>query len=214
MSEIERGRLITLEGVEGAGKSTNLAYLERLLSAAGRPPLLTREPGGTELGEAVRDLLLGHRHAGMGSDSELLLMFAARAENLVQRIRPALTSGRWVLCDRFTDASFAYQGGGRGIDPVRIRVLEQWVHADLQPDLTLLLDLPVNQGLERAGRRSQPDRFEAEEQAFFERVRRAYLERARAEPERIRIIDAGQELAAVQSQLRSELDAFLQSKSR
>jgi len=214
MSGIERGRLITLEGVEGAGKSTNLAYLERLLSAAGRPPLLTREPGGTELGEAVRDLLLGHRHAGMGSDSELLLMFAARAENLVQRIRPALTSGRWVLCDRFTDASFAYQGGGRGIDPVRIRVLEQWVHADLQPDLTLLLDLPVNQGLERAGRRSQPDRFEAEEQAFFERVRRAYLERARAEPERIRIIDAGQELAAVQSQLRSELDAFLQSKSR
>ncbi len=214
MNRIGRGRLITLEGVEGAGKSTNLAYLERLLSAAGRPPLLTREPGGTELGEAVRGLLLGHRHAGMGSDSELLLMFAARAENLAQRVRPALASGQWVLCDRFTDASYAYQGGGRGIDPARIRVLEQWVHGDLQPDLTLLLDLPVDQGLERAGRRSQPDRFEAEARGFFERVRRAYLERARAEPERIRVIDAGCGLDAVQSQLRRELGAFLGPDAR
>jgi dTMP kinase len=211
VNQIGRGRLITLEGVEGAGKSTNLAYLERLLSAAGRPPLLTREPGGTELGEAVRDLLLGHRHAGMGSDSELLLMFAARAENLAKRVRPALAKGQWVLCDRFTDASYAYQGGGRGISPARIRVLEQWVHADLQPDLTLLLDLPVEQGLERAVRRSHPDRFEAEKRAFFERVRRVYLERARAEPKRIRVIDARSSLETVQSQLRLELDALLRS---
>jgi dTMP kinase len=214
MSRFERGCLITLEGVEGAGKSTNLAYLERLLAAAGRPPLLTREPGGTELGEAVRDLLLGHRHSGMGSDSELLLMFAARAENLAQRIRPALARGQWVLCDRFTDASYAYQGGGRGIDPARIRMLEQWVHGGLQPDLTLLLDLPVERGLDRAGRRSQPDRFEAEEQDFFERVRQAYLERARAEPKRIRVIDAGCGLDKVQSQVRRELELFLRSDAR
>jgi dTMP kinase len=214
MSASERGRLITLEGGEGAGKSTNLAYLERQLSAAGLTPLVTREPGGTELGEAVRELLLGHRHAGMAPDSELLLMFAARAENLARRIRPALARGQWVLCDRFTDASYAYQGGGRGIDPGRIRVLEKWVHRDLEPDLTLLLDLPVAQGLERARRRAQPDRFEAADRAFFERVRRVYLERARAEPKRIRVIDAGRELGAVQSQLRRELDAFLRSNAR
>lgn len=214
MRGIRRGRLVTLEGVEGAGKSTNLDFLEGLLSEAGHPPLLTREPGGTELGEAVRGLLLGHSHAGMGLDTELLLMFAARAENLAQRIRPALERGQWVLCDRFTDASYAYQGGGRGIDSARIRVLEQWLHSDLQPDLTLLLDLPVAQGLERAGRRSQADRFEVEESAFFERVRRVYLERARAEPERIRVIDAGGELGAIQSQLRRELETFLRSSVR
>ncbi len=204
-----RGRFITLEGGEGAGKSSNLEHIYRRLSSAGRDVIQTREPGGTPLGETLRGLLLDRGQSAMADDTELLLMFAARAQHLAELIRPALARGQWVLCDRFTDATYAYQGGGRGIDGERIRLLEQWVQRELRPDLTLLLDLPVEQGLQRAGERSAPDRFEQEQAEFFQRVRSAYRERARLEPERFRIIDASQPLAAVQAQIDAVLDDYL-----
>ena len=204
-----RGAFITLEGIEGAGKSTCMALVSRLLREAGRATLETREPGGTPLGEALRELLLGHRHDGMADDTELLLMFAARAEHLQQKILPALESGRWVLCDRFTDATYAYQGGGRGIERARIGVLEQWVQRGLKPDLTLLLDLPPEVGLERAGRRSAPDRFEKEQRPFFERVRQVYLDLAAAEPGRFRVIDAGRPLEEVERQVSKAVQEFV-----
>jgi len=197
----KRGRFITLEGGEGAGKSTNLDYIRKRVESAGIPLLLTREPGGTGLGERVRELLLDPGFTGMHSDAELLLMFAARAEHLHQVILPALDQGSWVLCDRFTDATYAYQGGGRGIDPAGIQLLEQWVQKDVQPDATILFDLPVETGLARAGTRGELDRFEQEQASFFERVRAAYLDRARQAPQRFHVIDAGQDLAAVQQQL-------------
>jgi dTMP kinase len=199
-----------LEGGEGVGKSSNLEFIRRYLEAAGKTVIVTREPGGTPLGEQVRGLLLDHRHDGMSADAELLLMFAARAEHLAQVIRPALAVGKWVLCDRFTDATYAYQGGGRGIAAERIAVLEAWVQGDLRPDLTLLLDAPVAVGMERAGRRAaNADRFEREQTAFFEQVRHTYLDLARRCAERYRVIDASQVLSAVQEQLRRELDMFL-----
>ncbi|MES9964320.1 MAG: dTMP kinase [Candidatus Sedimenticola sp. 20ELBAFRAG] len=204
-----RGMFITVEGGEGAGKSTNLAYIQQLLEESGVEVLFTREPGGTELGEEVRDLLLGHKHTGMGEDTELLLMFGARAEHLKGKILPALEKGQWVLCDRFTDASYAYQGGGRGISWERISALESWVQGELRPDLTLLLDLPVDQGLKRAGERSEPDRFESEAQHFFDRVRSAYLRIAEEQPARVRVIDASLELDKVQAQIRSAVEEFL-----
>jgi len=204
-----RGAFITLEGIEGAGKSTCMALVSRLLREAGRAILETREPGGTSLGEALRELLLGQRYDGMADDTELLLMFAARAEHLQRKILPALESGRWVLCDRFTDATYAYQGGGRGIDPARIGVLEQWVQQGLKPDLTLLLDLPPEVGLERAGRRSAPDRFEKEQRPFFERVRQVYLDLAAAEPGRFRVIDAGRPLEEVERQVSRAVQEFV-----
>ncbi len=203
------GRFITVEGTEGVGKTSNLDFIERLLREAGKDVVRTREPGGTELGETLRAILLDAGQDGITDDAELLLMFAARAQHLAEVIRPALDAGKWVLCDRFTDATYAYQGGGRGIPASRIAVLEQWVQGDLRPDLTLLLDLPVAAGLARAGERSEPDRFEREQAAFFERVRQAYLERARREPERFRIIDASPELPAVQAQIRQVLEDFL-----
>ena len=203
------GRFITVEGTEGVGKTSNLDFIERLLREAGKDVVRTREPGGTELGETLRGILLDAGQDGITDDAELLLMFAARAQHLAEVIRPALDAGKWVLCDRFTDATYAYQGGGRGIPASRIAVLEQWVQGDLRPDLTLLLDLPVAAGLARAGERSEPDRFEREQAAFFERVRQAYLERARQEPERFRIIDASPELPAVQAQIRQVLEDFL-----
>jgi len=203
------GRFITVEGTEGVGKTSNLDFIERLLREAGKDVVRTREPGGTELGETLRAILLDAGQDGITDDAELLLMFAARAQHLAEVIRPALAAGKWVLCDRFTDATYAYQGGGRGIPASRIAVLEQWVQGDLRPDLTLLLDLPVAAGLARAGERSEPDRFEREQAAFFERVRQAYLERARQEPERFRIIDASPELPAVQAQIRQVLEDFL-----
>lgn len=204
-----RGRFITLEGGEGAGKTSNLDYIRRRLLDAGKDVVLTREPGGTPLGESIRGLLLDHRQTAMADDTELLLMFAARAQHLAELIRPALAQGKWVLCDRFTDATYAYQGGGRGIDEGRIGMLEQWVQRELTPDLTILLDLPVEQGLERAGRRSEPDRFEREQQAFFHRVREAYLARARHEPNRFRIVDAGQPLPQVESAIEGVLTDYL-----
>jgi len=205
------GRFITVEGIEGAGKSTNLDLVQGLLERAGKRVLRTREPGGTPLGEEVRELLLGHREEGMDEAAELLLMFAARAEHLGRRIRPALQRGDWVLCDRFTDATYAYQGGGRGLSREPIRVLEELVQCDLRPDLTLLLDLPVELGLERAGRRSVPDRFERETREFFQRVRDEYLDIARAEPQRVRVIDASRPIREVQEDIRSVMEGFIQA---
>lgn len=205
-----RGRFITVEGGEGAGKSSNLDFIRQLLEESGKKVLFTREPGGTSLGEEVRELLLGHKHDGMESSTELLLMFAARAEHLHQKIEPALAQGTWVLCDRFTDATYAYQGAGRGIGNDRIRVLEEWVQGALRPDLTLLLDLPVAIGLERAGQRSEPDRFESEALIFFEAVREGYLEIARQEPQRVKVIDASRPLPEVQSQIQTVLEQYLQ----
>ncbi|MET0052557.1 MAG: dTMP kinase [Candidatus Thiodiazotropha sp.] len=208
-SQSHSGRFITVEGGEGAGKSSNLSYIRDFLEKAGKSVVFTREPGGTELGESIRELLLGHQHTGMSSDCELLLMFAARAEHLQAKILPALNQGQWVLCDRFTDASYAYQGAGRGLPEERIAALETFVQGALRPDLTLLLDLPVEVGLERAGKRSAPDRFESEAKSFFEKVRQGYLEIAHRDPERVRIIDASVPLVEVQHQISEVLNRFL-----
>lgn len=201
-----RGKFITIEGVEGVGKTTSIAFIEEYFRQLGQDILLTREPGGTPLAEKIRDLLLDARQSSMADDTELLLMFAARAQHLKEKILPALGSGQWVICDRFTDATYAYQGGGRGIDRQRIAQLEEWVQGTLRPDLTLLLDLPVELGLKRAGERSEPDRFEQEKQAFFERVRSAYLAMAKSTPDRYRIIDASGNIEAVQSRIKTVLD--------
>lgn len=208
------GRFITLEGGEGAGKSTQLQIVARCLTAAGIPFLTTREPGGTSRAEAIRGLLLspGEREP-MASETELLLMFAARAQHVKQRIEPALAAGTWVLCDRFTDATRAYQGGGRGVDLSQIDALAAWVHGDCWPDLTLLLDVPAAQGLARAEKRSAKDRIEQEALAFFERVRAHYLAQAAAEPERFRVIDAAPAEAAVTAQVTAAVEAFLARES-
>jgi dTMP kinase len=190
------GRFITLEGIEGAGKSTVALALRAELEARGLDVLLTREPGGTPLAESLRELLLRRGGEALNPVAEALLMFAARAVHLDNAIRPALAAGRWVICDRYTDASYAYQGGGRGVSTALIDQLAAAVHADLWPDRTLLLDVPVGTGLERAkSRPGAPDRFESEQRAFFEQVRSAYLRRAAHEPRRIRVID-GQRSAA------------------
>ena len=207
------GKFITVEGGEGVGKTSNLAFMEARLRAAGIAVRVTREPGGTALGEDIRGLLLGHRHDGMASDTELLLMFAARAEHLAKVIMPALATGQWVLCDRFTDATYAYQGGGRGIAREHIAQLEQWVQSDLRPDLTVLLDTSIAVGLQRAGERSAPDRFEREQSVFFERVRATYLDLANRNPQRFRIIDTTQPLDAVQRELGAVLDAYIEENS-
>lgn len=203
------GRFITVEGVEGVGKSTNLAFVRDHLASLGHPVIVTREPGGTELGEAIRGLLLDHRNTAMSDDTELLLMFAARAQHLTEVIRPAMARGQWVLCDRFTDATYAYQGGGRGVSRERIAALEDWVQGDLRPDLTLLFDLPVEIGLERAGRRGELDRFERERADFFARVRDTYLTLARADTSRFRVIDAARPLETVQKNIRLVLEAVV-----
>lgn len=196
-----RGLFITLEGPEGAGKTTNREFLAEHLRAAGHQVVLTREPGGTPLAEQIRELLLAEHEEPVAVDTELLLMFAARAQHLEQLILPALQQGKVVLCDRFTDASYAYQGGGRGIDTQRIAVLEEFVQGSLRPDLTLLFDLPVEAGMARARQRGRLDRFEQERQQFFENVRNAYLQRAEAEPQRFRVINAALQLSEVQQQL-------------
>lgn len=207
---MRRGRFITLEGGEGAGKSTQLQTVAACLTAAGIPFLTTREPGGTPRAEAIRGLLLSPGEAEpMASETELLLMFAARAQHVKQRIAPALAAGTWVLCDRFTDATRAYQGGGRGLDLSQIEALAAWVHGDCWPDLTLLLDVPAAQGLARAAKRSAKDRIEQETLAFFERVRAHYLAQAAAEPERFRVIDAAPAEATVTAQVTATVEAFL-----
>lgn len=211
---MDRGRFITLEGGEGAGKTTLVAVMRQALESMGREVVVTREPGGTELGEAIRTLVLQRRAQDMAADTELLLMFAARAQHLHEIIRPALASGRWIVCDRFTDATYAYQGGGRGVDASRIEVLEDWTQGGLRPDLTLLLDVPVEVGLTRASHRGAPDRFESEQRAFFERVRSAYLERARREPDRFRVIDAAESLERVSVMLRDILAQYCLEQPR
>lgn len=204
-----RGKFITIEGVEGVGKTTNITYIENYFKRVGQDIILTREPGGTPLAEKIRDLLLDAKQTSMSDDTELLLMFAARAQHLQEKIIPALQAGQWVICDRFTDATYAYQGGGRGMDKGRIASLEEWVQGDLRPDRTLLLDLPVVEGLKRAGQRSAPDRFEQEKQVFFERVRISYLAMASQAPEQYRIIDASGSIEAVQSRIKTVLDELM-----
>jgi dTMP kinase len=194
-----RGRFITFEGLDGAGKSTHLEWFAGRLRARGIDVRTTREPGGTRLGERLRELLLGEP---MDLETETLLMFAARTAHLTQLIRPTLAAGRWVVCDRFTDATFAYQGGGRGVDPARIEQLERWVHQDLQPDLTVVLDVPESVALARLSATGRaPDRFEQESTLFFRRVRAVYRERAARFPERIRLVDANRDLSEIQKEL-------------
>lgn len=205
-----RGKFITLEGGEGAGKSSNIPFIEAYLRERGIKLLMTREPGGTPLSERIREILLDKQEQHMTSDTELLLMFAARAQHLEQVILPALANGEWVICDRFTDATYAYQGGGRGIARERIGILEQWVQGEFRPDKTLIFDLPVATGLARAGQRSSPDRFEQENLTFFERVREAYLQRAASAPQRYAIIDAAPDLPTVQAQIAAILDTLLE----
>jgi dTMP kinase len=193
------GKFLTLEGVDGAGKSTHLAWIARRIEAAGKSVVVTREPGGTALGEKLRSLLLEHP---MHLETETLLMFAARREHLELVIRPALAAGSWVLSDRFTDATFAYQGGGRGLDLGRISVLEQWVHQDLQPDLTVVFDLSVEEAKRRrTAATATPDRFEQQDLDFFARVRAVYLDRASRDPERIRLIDASRSIEDIRKSL-------------
>ena len=202
-----RGRFLTLEGGEGVGKSTNLEIVVARIEAAGHTVVTTREPGGTPLAEEIRDLVLAVREEPVAELTELLLIFAARAQHLDRIIRPALEDGKWVVCDRFTDATYAYQGGGRGLPVYRIAELERLVHGDLQPDLTLYLDVPVNVGRSRIEDRPH-DRLEREADRFHQAVRAAYLDRAQREP-RIRVVDASVSLEAVRGQILAVLDDFL-----
>lgn len=203
-----RGKFITLEGIDGAGKTTHLAWLIDFLRARGQTIVSTREPGGTALGEYLRELLLYEK---MNLETETLLMFAVRREHIDKLIEPALAAGDWVICDRFTDATYAYQGGGRGLALNKIVALEQWVHPQLQPDLTLLFDLPPAQARKRQrSGDNEPDRFEQEAEGFFSRVRMTYLARAQAQPKRFRVIDASQSQENVQKQLEDIATKFCQ----
>jgi len=203
------GRFITLEGIDGAGKSTHVPWIAGRIEAAGHAIVATREPGGTPLGEALRSLIL---REPMTHDSEALLMFAARREHLDRVIRPALARGDWVLCDRFTDATYAYQGGGHGVDRARIRELEQWLHGDCQPDVTLLFDVPTGVSRARLDQAQAEgrtlDKFEREANAFFERVRGAYLERAADDPGRFRVIDSTRPLHEVRTAIERHLESL------
>ncbi|MCX8004946.1 MAG: dTMP kinase [Burkholderiaceae bacterium] len=201
-----RGRFITFEGIDGAGKSSHLAATAQLLEAHGRAVLVTREPGGTPLGERLRALLLD---VPMEARTETLLLFAARAEHVHRVIEPALQAGRWVLCDRFTDATYAYQAAGRGVPETAIAALERWVHPDLQPDLTLLFDLEPALAAARVGAARQNDRFESEQVDFFARVRDAYRARAQAHAERFVVIDAGADMEAVRRQVLEAVRAWI-----
>lgn len=203
---MQRGQFITIEGTEGVGKSTNIDFIREWLSNRGVAVVDTREPGGTPLAESVRELLLQKRAEPVDATAELLLVFAARAQHMYGKIVPALNAGDWVLCDRFTDATYAYQGGGRGLDKAHIEQLEQLVQGDIRPDMTFILDIDVKVGLARASERAELDRFESEQVEFFEKVRAAYLTRAKQYPERYCVIDAGQPLAAVQADIASALD--------
>lgn len=211
---MSKGCFITLEGIEGVGKTTNLGFIQAYLEERGIEVVRTREPGGTPLAEAIRELLLTPRDEPVAELTELLLMFAARAQHIEERIRPALERGAWVLCDRFTDATYAYQGGGRGLDQSRIAQLETLVQGSLRPDLTILLDLSAREGMARAKARSTPDRFESEAEAFFERVRHCYLQRAAAEPERFAVINAAPPLQQVQADIRCTLARLEASHGR
>jgi dTMP kinase len=202
------GKFITIEGTEGVGKTTNIAYIQQWLRSRNMDFITTREPGGTPLAEEIREILLSPRAEKMASSAELLLMFAGRAQHLEQVILPALKRGQWVICDRFTDATYAYQGFGRGMDHDLITNLETLVQGPLRPDFTLVLDIPVELGLQRAGERSSPDRFEQEEIAFFERVRKGYLRLVQRDPHRYLIIDASESLDNVQASIAKALSDF------
>jgi len=203
-----RGKFITVEGQDGAGKSTNIGVIQEHLKQLGIKFVHTREPGGTRFGEQLRELLLNSGDEHFGDKAELLLVFAARAQHLEEVILPALERGDWVLCDRFTDATYAYQGAGRGINKNDIVALEQNVQGDLRPDLTILLDVPVETGVSRAGQRSAPDRFEQQQLSFKKKVRNCYLERAKAEPARIKLVDAGESLEQVKQSVVEILTQF------
>jgi len=201
-----RGKFITLEGIDGAGKSSHVAWLAEWLRSQGKTVQVTREPGGTPLGEKLRELLLGEP---MHLETETLLMFAARREHLAQLIEPALARGEWVVCDRFTDATYAYQGGGRGLDRHKLKDLEQWVHGHLQPDLTLLFDLPLAVARQRMAQATRNlDRFEQERADFHERVRQAYQERAAAHPQRIRVVNSDRDMADIRLSLEAIVAAL------
>lgn len=203
-----RGKFITIEGQDGAGKSTNLDHLADLIREQGIDLVITREPGGTPFGERVRTLVLGSTDQDFGEMAELLMIFAARAQHIEEVILPALNQGSWVLCDRFTDATYAYQGGGRDMGAERISVLEDLVQKDLRPDHTFLLDVSVETGEERAGNRSAPDRFERLAISFKQKVRQCYLQRAAAEPKRFSVIDAAKSLEQVKADIETAFLAF------
>ena len=203
------GKFITVEGIEGVGKTTQLECICTHLQRRRISCVRTREPGGTPLGEAIRELLLSHSWSSMQVDTELLLMFAARAEHLHSVIRPALDEGKWIVCDRFTDATYAYQGGGRSVSEGRIGELEDWVQGGLRPDLTVLLDAEASVGLSRARNRSAADRFEQETRTFFERVRQGYLKRAMQQPDRFRVVDASRTREEVNMAIIAVVDEFI-----
>ena len=206
---MKKGLFITLEGIEGAGKSTVVDFIEDFLTKEGHDVIKTREPGGTVIGEQIREILLKNENYTLTYDTELLLVFSARAQHIQEVILPALSLGKIILCDRFTDASYAYQGGGRGIDASRINLLEKWVQGDLRPNLTLLFDLDVSIGMQRTKKRSDADRFEQEEINFFEKIRNTYLERAKNEPQRFRIINSASSLENVKEQIVTILKDYL-----
>jgi dTMP kinase len=207
----QKGCFITLEGIEGVGKSSSLEFIQNYLQSVAIPLEITREPGGTPIAEAIRRLLLAHHDEKMAVDTELLLLFAGRAQHMATQIRPALEKGYWVVCDRFTDASYAYQGAGRGVPEERIALLETWVQEQLRPNKIILLDAPVELALQRAKARGKPDRFELENQGFFNRVRSCYLERAKRFPEQYCVIDASLTQSQVYAQLQLELDKIIQT---
>lgn len=210
---MQRGKLITVEGIEGVGKSTNIGYLVQLVQNHGHNVIESREPGGTPMAEEIRKLLLDHGDEPLPDIAELLLMFSSRALLVHNVIRPALDAGTWVVCDRFVDASRAYQGGGRGIPLENVNRVAQWVLGDLKPDLTVLLDAPVETGRQRAGERGELDRIEVERAEFFTRVRDTYLQLARAEPERFAVIDAAQDLAKVRADVEAAATRLFSDKS-
>lgn len=214
MTHVPRGRFITVEGQDGAGKTTNLSVIRNTLEGAGIDVVQTREPGGTPWGEALRELVLNYRDMDIAPTAELLIIFAARAQHIHQVIEPALRSGKWVLCDRFTDATYAYQGGGRGISLDTIALLEQMVQGKLQPDFTLLFDVDVDTGNARAERRSKADRFESEQDPFKQAVRAQYLELAKQHPQRVRVIDASQPLEQVVREVQSQVNEYLRTVIR
>jgi dTMP kinase len=210
-SAVVKGKFITIEGSDGAGKSTHIPFIKNLILEFGVEVLVTREPGGTVLGEALREILLNFSDSPISDEAELLLMFSARMQHLNEIILPALDQGKWVLCDRFTDATYAYQGGGRGINTNRIAILEKWVQKGLDPDLTLLLDVPVDVGLKRASiRNTEEDRFEVQKINFKEAVRESYLQRQRQFSGRIKWVNAEKSMEDVQSQIANELSEFYQ----
>ena len=214
MTAPARGRFLTLEGIEGVGKTTNADFIVRTLAENGRDVLLTREPGGTELAEAIRALALAPRDEAVEPLTEVLLMFAARRQHVARVIGPALAAGQWVVCDRFTDATLAYQGYGRGFPIAQIRTLADWAHADSWPDTTFLFDAPVSVSVERRRQRAGVvDRFEREQVTFFERVRAGYLEIAAAAPERVQVLDAAQPLGGVQAAIAARLAPWLREPS-